>query len=587
MIASLLLLPALALSSSEGAPPPLPIGAIAPDLSLKDVRYLPRKLSEFGKKSAYVLVFITRECPLAKRYIPRVAALEKEFRARDVQFAFVNAGAGESIVESATQMVENGIEFPLLKDFDLKAANALGVSRTPEAVVLDSNFVLRYRGRVDDQMRLSGVRPEPQREDLRIALEELLAGKDVAIPETEAEGCALTADAPVKPAPEFTFAADVAPIVYGKCVPCHREKGEAPFPLVSFEQVKKRIDMIDEVVREERMPPWYGSADYGVFANHLGLTRPERAILRSWIAAGANPGDLSAAPKPPAPSLSSADRWRIGKPDLVLEQLGAQELPATGYVPYQYVVMPHLFLEDTYVEALEIQGDNKPVLHHANLAFFEIGKKYEQENFITGFVPGGDPMDLGPGLAVKIPKGSVLGLQVHYVTSGKPENCHISVALRFPHAPVTKLLHHAQIADHRFTIPPFAQGHPVEGKKRFDSPITCIGMFAHMHLRGRDMMFKALLPGGADQTLLIVPNYNFDWQQSYHCPKDSLRFPAGTTIDVLAHFDNSRFNPFNPDPSKPVRFGLQTEEEMMYGFFFYTLDDETLDLRVDPRTGQL
>lgn len=563
---------------------PLAIGDRAPSLELKDIRYLPRTLGELGAGGPVALVFVTRECPLARRYRPIVVALEREFRDRGVRFAFVDVGAGDSIVDAATPLAMEGVPFPLLKDFDLVAARTLGVTRTPQAVVLDALGRLRYRGRIDDQMRLTGAREAATRHDLKRALEDILAGGEVEVSETPAEGCALSQEAPPEPAPELNWADHIGRIVHERCATCHRENGEAPFPLVAYEQMKKRLDMVDEVVRERRMPPWYGSADYGEFANHRGLSRGELTLLRSWIAAGAPEGERADAPPPPEP----APAWKIGEPDRVLTQVTADELPATGLVPYQYVVMPHVFLEDTYVEAVEIQGSNKPVLHHANLAYFELGKRYEPDNFITGFVPGGDPMDLatlGDGLAVRIPAGSVLGLQVHYVTSGRPESSRISLGLRFPKQPIRKLLRQHQIANTRFEIPPHAAAHPVVGKKKFDRAITGIGMFPHMHLRGRDMTYVAVFPDGARETLLVVPNYNFDWQQSYPF-KTPRRFPAGARIEVTAHFDNSMFNPFNPDPNSPVRFGLQTEEEMMYGFFFYTFDDEALDLVVDPNDGQ-
>jgi hypothetical protein len=110
-------------------------------------------------------------------------------------------------------------------------------------------------------------------------------------------------------------------------------------------------------------------------------------------------------------------------------------------------------------------------------------------------------------------------------------------------------------------------------------------MFAHMHLRGKDMTFRAIEPDGRVETLLSIPNYHYDWQQNYRWKPGTKTFPAGTKIEVTAHFDNSPFNPFNPDSSKTVRFGQQTVDEMMYGFFFYTDRDEDLNLQVDPRTG--
>lgn len=110
-------------------------------------------------------------------------------------------------------------------------------------------------------------------------------------------------------------------------------------------------------------------------------------------------------------------------------------------------------------------------------------------------------------------------------------------------------------------------------------------MFAHMHLRGKDMTFKAIAPDGTEETLLSIPNYHYDWQQNYRWAPGAKSFPKGTRIEVTAHFDNSAFNPFNPDPKSPVRYGPQTVHEMMFGFFFYTDATEELNLKVDEATG--
>ena len=263
----------------------------------------------------------------------------------------------------------------------------------------------------------------------------------------------------------------------------------------------------------------------------------------------------------------------------------AHSIPATGFVEYRYTVFPHVFTHDTWVQSIEILPDNPRVVHHANLAFMQLGDRPRQENFLTGRVPGGDPMVLDEGTAVLIPKGSVIGLQIHYTTTGKPETSRISVGLRHPRGPVRKRLHHLQVFTRRFEIPPFAPAHPVSASRPLGFDATGIGMFSHMHVRGKDMTFLARRPDGPAETLLMIPNYNFDWQQSYRWAPGTMKFPKGTRLEVAAHFDNSEFNPFNPDPKAAVGEGDQTFKEMVYGFYFFTRDDEDLNLTVDPTTG--
>lgn len=573
---------ALAGAASIEEPRACAIGAKPGPFALLDQRYLPRTLDEFAVDRALVLVFTTCECPLAGKAMPRIAELAATYRERGVRFALVNADPNETVADAATFALAHGVIVPVLDDPKMAAARALGVTHSPQVVVLDGSLTLRYRGRVDASTRVTGTAARAGRADLREAIDDVLANGKVRVAETPVEGCVLTLERPAPPATPVTWSQDVAPLMHRHCAECHHDGGQGPFALVAYEDVAKRAAMIAEVVRQKRMPPWFGTTGSEDFANHRGLEDREIRTLEAFAAQGAPVGDLDRAP--PAPTFAPRE-WRIGEPDLVLTQLGRAELPASGIVPYHYTVFPHLFTEDTWVEAVEIKGANPRVLHHCNLAFYELGQKFKMENFITGLVPGGDPMDLDPGTAVLIPAGSVLGAEIHYVTSGKPEVDEVSVALRFPKTKVRKRLHCHQIADFRFAIPPGAEAHAVNASRTLKADSRAVGVFVHMHLRGRDMTFVANTPDGARETLLVVPNYDFEWQQSYRYPREGKFFPAGTRIDVTAHFDNSAFNVFNPDPSATVKFGRQTTDEMMYGFFFYVEEAEDLALNVDAKNG--
>jgi hypothetical protein len=179
----------------------------------------------------------------------------------------------------------------------------------------------------------------------------------------------------------------------------------------------------------------------------------------------------------------------------------------------------------------------------------------------------------------------MLGLQIHFVATGKPEKCRVQVGLRFPRVPVQKTLRSVQLTDRRFAIPPGAPAHKVSSSRTFDRDVIGVGLFSHMHLRGKDMTFTAHLPDGTDETLLVIPNYNFEWQIPYRWEPNTKRFPKGMRLECVAHFDNSPFNPYNPDPKVTVRNGPQTHHEMMIGFFFYTEADEQLGLNIDPKAG--
>lgn len=547
-----------------------------------DVRWLPRQLAELGAERGVVLFFTGVECPIVNRYLPRLQELALEYGPRGFAFVAVNAGGEDGLLDAAAQVVQRAPALIAGKDFDGALARACGVDRSAAAVVLDRNQRLCYRGRVDGQYRYGGAAPTPGRADLREALDDLLADRAVQVATTPWEGCAITFPAP--PAPrDVTFCRDVMPLIQRHCQDCHRPGGEGPFALLDFRAVHKRAAMVAEVVAQQRMPPWYGSDRHGGFHNRRGMTAAERETLLAWVAAGAPEGDPADLP---APLQFPAGDWRIGEPDLVLRVPVPIRLPADGYVPYKYFVLPFHFEHDTWVEAIEIRPDNKRALHHCNLARVKLGEKFSQDGFITGQVPGGDAMDLDPGTAVRIPAGSALALQAHYVTTGQPEVDRLAVGLRFPRVPVQKELRVQIVADFRFAIPPGAHAHPVRAVRRFDRDAVGIGLFVHMHLRGRDMLVRALPPAGEPEDLLLVPNYNFDWQQSYRWGRAGRAFAAGTRVEALAHFDNSPFNPFNPDPTRTVKFGLETEDEMMYAFLFWVGAEEQLGLRVDPATGR-
>ncbi|MCA9036176.1 MAG: redoxin family protein [Planctomycetaceae bacterium] len=577
----------------------VPIGSVIGDLRFRDIRALDRTLSELGQNKATVLVFTTTTCPLVRRSIPKLEALNKQFSGQGVQFVAVNVGADDTIREMAEQALEMGATFPFVKDADLSCQAALGVTKTPEVAVLDHNRALVYRGRIDDQLRLGGTLPKPSREDLRQALVQLLAGEAITVSETPVDGCEIThptLNATMKR--DVEYHRDIAPLLDRKCNQCHREGTAAPFTLQSLTDVSANAAMIARVVEDERMPPWFASEHHGRFQNNASLSRREKAILLSWISLGCPEGSViqknasAASPNVDKAGMDpsgDSEGWLIGKPDVVITMLEHHEVPETGFVPYRYTVLPYFFLQDTWVEAFEIRPNNREVVHHCNMAYVGAGGA-GVETFITGYVPGGQPMDLGRfdnGTAYFIPKGSGLGLQIHYTTTGQAERCQISVGLRFPRRTVQKRLTHFLLDPRRFRIPPGDGAYEVRSSRTLDQDIDLLGMFTHMHVRGKDMTFFAERPGQKKEILLRIPNYNFEWQLGYELKPGDVQLPKGTKIEAVAHFDNSAFNPFNPDPSRTVGYGLQTVDEMFNGFVFFVDRHEQLNLEVDPHSGRV
>jgi peroxiredoxin len=562
------------------AEPEARIGTKVGDLRFKDIRYLSRSLADFGEKKAYVFVFVQSGCPLAEKYLPVLDRLDREFRDKGVQFAAVNPGPADTVTMMAAQAVEFGVSFPFLKDADCKVADALGVTRTPEVVVLDAKRTLRYRGRIDDQYRPGGHRAEPTRRDLVEALDAVLAGKSVAVTSTPVDGCLLPR--PVEAGTEpVTFADHVAPILRRHCQMCHQPNTVAPFALVTYEQAKAKGRTVAEVVNEGRMPPWYAAPRDGDHIRHKSLSATERETIVRWVRTGMARGDDSKLPKAPDPLPAG---WRIGEPDLVLKTRPF-ELPSEGDIPYKYVVFPHVFDHDTWVSGVQILPDVPRAVHHANLAYWKVGETFKESNFVTGVVPGGEPMTVGDKVAFLIPKNSVLGIQIHCVPTGKAAKVTLSVGIKYAGGTVDKQLRHMLFVDTRYTIAPGAAAHPVKVVRTLDRDIVGIGLFCHMHVRGKAMTFTARTPDGKTDRLLTIPNYNFEWQIPYRWEPGGKVLPKGTKLECAALYDNSAFNPFNPDPTKAVRDGQQTYQEMMNGFMFYVDANEKLGLDIDPKSG--
>lgn len=563
----------------------VPVGQNVGKLAFKDIRYLPRSLADFSDKKAFVIVCTNTTCPLVQRYLPKLKRLDEKYRGRGVQFLSLNVGPGDSIREMAAHAVGFDLTFPTVKDINGETAAALGVTRTPEAVVLGPDHVLRYRGRIDDQYRLSGANQTALHNDLEDALQAVLAGKPVAVAETTVDGCLITHAAVAARATTVTYTKDVAPILRKHCVECHQPNTEAPFSLLTFEEAKKQGATMAEVVGDEAMPPWYAAAAHNDFLNRRELSAAERETIISWVQGGMPQGDR-VADSPPVPLRKvTGEGWLIGKPDLVV-RTKLHSVPADGFVKYRYEPLSYVFPQDTWIDRIQILPDNPKVVHHCNLILVPaFGDKVKNALFVTGKVPGGIPMVLSDGIAVRVPKMYVPLLQIHFTTNGHEEKCRIAVGFRYARETVQKELHLERISNHNFAI---AAGDPhfkVAESWQTKRDIVGVGLFSHMHVRGTDMTYLAHYPDGKTEELLVVPNYSFDWQIGYSWAAGARKFPAGTRFEVVAHYDNSPFNPFNPDPKKTVREGDQTTEEMMYGFLFYTVASEHLNLTIDPKTG--
>ncbi|MCI0486206.1 MAG: cytochrome c [Blastocatellia bacterium] len=368
----------------------------------------------------------------------------------------------------------------------------------------------------------------------------------------------------------LTFNKDIAPIFYKNCVSCHRPGEIAPMSLVTYREVRPWAKAIREKVVTRDMPPWHADPHYGKWANDRRMSQEEIDRVVSWVDAGAKEGD----PKDLKPAPKFASGWQIGEPDIVFEMPEEFTVPAEGTVPYKYFTVPTNFKEDRYIQAMEARAGNLSVVHHIVIYVREPGNSGPRRRDIgTGLLgalsPGQTPFRSQPGTAKLIKAGSDLVFQMHYTPNGKETKDRSMVGLIFSKQPVKKVITTTAAFDVRFVIPPNISNHQIKAEYEFDQDTEIISFMPHMHLRGKNITYTAYYPDGRSEILLSVPQYDFGWQVYYY-PVKPLPMPKGTRIEAVAHFDNSANNPLNPDPNKEVRFGEQTWEEMMNGFFDIT-----------------
>ncbi len=424
----------------------------------------------------------------------------------------------------------------------------------------------------------------------------LAPGGAVAAQSQESQRAGAAAGAP-------TFSRDVAPIFYDKCVGCHRPGEVAPMSLITYRDVRPWASAIREKVTARVMPPWHADRQYGTFRNDLSLTQREIDTIASWVAAGAsegNPSDLPTLPKFPV-------GWQIGTPDQVFEMQADYQVPASGEIEYQYFEVPTNFTEDKWMQAGEVRAGDRAHVHHI-IVYVREPKPSNRPTVVSvrpilspGQAPappptrapgttrpnapgGGDAMLVNwavgedapvylPGTAKRIPAGSTLIFQVHYTTNGTPGLDRSRIGLIFAKEPPRQEIRTGIIANPLFAIPAGEPNHRVEAEATFSEDVRVWTMHPHMHLRGKDMTYTAVYPDGRSQIVLNVPKFDFGWQTDYWLA-EPLTLPKGSKLHVRAHFDNSAANRSNPDPSKVVRWGDQTWEEMMIGFFTYTVEGQ-------------
>ena len=402
-----------------------------------------------------------------------------------------------------------------------------------------------------------------------------------AIVLTSAAAIFTAAPASAAPQPRLTFNKDIAPIVWTRCAPCHRPGEIGPFPLLTYDDVKRRATLVATATSRRLMPPWKprppapGESD---FADSRRLTDRERQSLQQWIADGTPEGD--AADLPPAPRW--ADGWQLGTPDLVVRMPEPYIVRASGPDDFRTFVIPIPTPRPRYVRALEFRPGNARVVHHANLGIDrtqssrQLDLKDPEPGYVGGMVPdarypegqmlgwtpGQAPHPSPPGMAWRLEPGSDLVAQLHLQPTGKPEPLQISVGIYFTDDAPTRSPLGLRLGSETIDIPAGRPDYVVADSYVLPVDVDVLAVQPHAHNLARRMEAAATLPDGTTRSLIAIDDWDFRWQDVYRYTTPLL-LPKGTRLSMRYTYDNSAGNDRNPHrPPARVVWGQNTTDEM-------------------------
>lgn len=533
----------------------------------------------YSDASAVVLIVQGNGCPIVRNALPDYKVVTDAYADKGVQFLMINTNLQDRRESIAAEAKEWGIPYPILVDETQLIGESLGLTRTAEVLVIDpKGWQLVYRGPVNDRLSYERQKQVAEKHYLSDALDAVLAGVEVTIESRGAMGCLINMPGTKSDHAQISYSDTIAPLLQENCVGCHQQGGIAPWAMSEYAMVKGFAPMIREVIRTKRMPPWHADPYIGSWQSDRSLSIEERQTLVHWAEAGAPRGE---GPDPLQGSASQALDWPLGEPDLIVD-LPAFDVPASGVVDYQFPVIDNPLDHDVWVRAITIKPGSSEVVHHVLVGTTEAGRevKYSDEslmkNYLGGYAPGNESHQTPDGTGIFIPKGGAFIFQTHYTPYGKAVTDQTQLALYFHDEPPTNFLRHSVVLNPTIRIPANAKAHPETAYFEFHHDAVLYSVLPHSHYRGKSSTFDLHYPDGTQETILSVPNYDFNWQRGYDFVEPKM-LPAGTRLIHTTVYDNSAQNPGNPDPMREVPWGLQSHDEMLYGDFVFSWVEERSD----------
>lgn len=622
LLASLLCLAACSAPAGAEGPSRAKLGEKIPNLIFHGDKGKEFALHDWKDKEAIVIVFFSFECPVSNSYCQPLVDMQKEYEKNGVAFLGLTVNDDDSAAQVAKYARDFNLTFPVYRDRSLAAANALAADFTPECFVLDGDFRLVYRGRIDNSYseRLK-KHQKVTKHDLRQVIGEMLSGRPIGEPATQAIGCPLVRDEPkIATTGKVTYYKDVLPILQKHCQACHRPGEVGPFSLLTYKQAVNWAPDIKTYTQSGAMPPWKPSAGVAMHGERR-LTGAEIKTLAEWADRGTPAGDIKDSPPPRV----FTDGWQLGAPDLILSPTDEFVLGPTGRDHFRCFVMPTNLPEDVYVAAVELRPGNPRIVHHLLLFIDTTGQARKLElaekdkkpappdplhpqpleaaqwdkgpgysvpmgvgfipqGALSGWSPGITPRFLPDGTGFYLPKKSDVVMQIHYHRDGRVGRDKTQVGLYFAKKPVERPYVGGAIAGGQgngllrvfFSIPAGADAFKLAGHAYAQRDFTLYSISPHMHMLGKDISVSMKSPDGHTKKLLAIDQWDYNWQEIYFL-KEPIQVKAGSTFHIEATYDNSAKNPLNPfTPPQRVTFGEQTFNEMCFVFLGGTADPTAL-----------
>lgn len=552
--------------------------------NVRDIANRQIALNKLAGPKGLVVAYTSTSCPVTKRQLANIAQLEDQFRAKGINFVYINPIETDSITDINRVAVSTGLNGRYIIDRDKAISRVLAPRTTAEVFVFNASQELVYRGAADDQYTVTGSLPKPRNQWLLNTLGAVVAGKKPTTANVEPSGCALEPLTGI-PSNAVTYYETVAPIIQKNCVSCHREGGIAPFKLDTIADIKAHAGMIKQTIEQGTMPPWQAAPLQGVdkspWVNDCSLQPSEKETVLTWLSGPRPLGNIAKGPKP-LPAIK--DGWTLGKPDMVVTMPQALFVPATGVLPYKIMDAEVKIDEDKWVQSVEVVPGARQVVHHVLIfirkpGVFTVEDLNERASFFAAYVPGTSTASWPEGLAKKLPKGTVLRFQMHYTTNGTAATDQTKLGIRFASKPPEHEIKVTGVSNTRFRIPAGDPNYKVVSSLPIPMDIKMTALMPHMHVRGKAAKYELVLPDGTRKLLLDVPRYDFNWQHTYRYA-EPLSVPKNSRLEFTCWFDNSAANKNNPDPKREVPWGPQTFDEMQLGYIEYYAagKDETTEL---------